>query len=63
MGKLFKFELGQRLKINVHEEVAEVHARAEWQDYGDSYLMRYKSKDGKVVTDWIHENQLSCVTQ
>lgn len=59
----FKYELGQRLKMNVLDDCAEVYARGEWLHYGHSYLMRYLSKDGKVLTEWVAEPDLSFVTQ
>lgn len=62
MEDVFKFQLGQRLKMNVLDEFGEVYARSEWQHEGRSYLMRYKSRDGKLMNDWFAEGELCCVT-
>ncbi|MDE1139551.1 hypothetical protein [Paraburkholderia tropica] len=48
----FKFNLGDVVKIGASDESGEVIARAEYAQSEDSYLLRYKSADGRAVESW-----------
>lgn len=55
----FKFDLKQQVKIEVSGEVGEVRARAEYATSENSYLVLYKSADGRAVEAWWPESTLA----
>lgn len=50
----FLYELGQRVFL-LSGENGWVIGRAEYSEAVDSYLIRYKSADGRLVEDWWSE--------
>jgi len=54
----FKFNLGDAAKIAASDETGEVVARAEYASSENSYLLRYKSADGRAVESWWGESAL-----
>lgn len=57
----FKFELGQRVKIDESGEECSVIGRAEYTTAVNNYFVRYKSADGRAVEAWWTEDALSAV--
>ncbi|MFM0243824.1 hypothetical protein [Paraburkholderia sediminicola] len=55
----FKFNLGDAAKIVASDEAGEVVARAEYASNENSYLLRYKSADGRAVESWWGESAVS----
>jgi hypothetical protein len=55
---MFKFELGQNVKITVSGEVGEVVGRADYSNSESSFFIRYKSADGRAVEEWWREQAL-----
>jgi hypothetical protein len=57
--KRFAFELDQQVKLSVSGEAGTVIGRAEYTNSRNSYLVRYKSADGRAVEVWWSEDALS----
>lgn len=57
--KEFKFPIGGTATINVSGESGEIIARAEYKSSEDTYLIRYKSGDGRAVQAWWDESALT----
>lgn len=57
----FKFNLGDAAEIAASGEVGEVVARAQYASSENSYLLRYKSADGRAVESWWGESALAVV--
>ena len=55
---MFKFELGQNVKITVSGEVGEVVGRADYSNSESGFYIRYKSADGRAVEEWWREQAL-----
>lgn len=56
--KTFKFALNATVTIQVSGEQGAVIGRAEYTTYENSYLVRYKSADGRAVEAWWNEDAL-----
>ena len=54
----FKFDLQQRVAIQVSDEVGEVVGRAEYTTAENNYFVRYRSADGRAVEQWWPESAL-----
>lgn len=54
-----KFELKQAVTIAASGEVGEVVGRAQYLHSEPSYLVRYKSADGRAVESWWSESALA----
>jgi hypothetical protein len=54
-----KFELKQTVTISASGEAGEVIARAEYTVAEASYLVRYKSAEGRAVEAWWTESALA----
>ena len=52
MNHEFAFELGQRVAVEMSGEQGGVIARAEYLNSADTYLIRYRSADGRAVEQW-----------
>lgn len=57
--KSFEFEIGSIVTIGVSGERGDVIGRAEYVYAGNSYLIRYKSADGRAVEIWWDEGALT----
>jgi len=55
---VFKFELGDRVVIAASGEAGTVIGQACYTFSETSYLLRYKSADGRAVEAWWVENAL-----
>lgn len=55
----FEFNLNQQVQITVSGETGQVIARAEYLTGTNSYLLRYRSSDGRAVEAWWNEEALS----
>lgn len=53
-----EFELGEQVQINTSGEQGEVIGRAEYLKSENSYLLRYKSADGRATEAWWSESAL-----
>lgn len=60
---MFKFELGQKVKIAISEESGHVKARGEYLDAPNCYLIHYKAADGRADDRWFNEDDLANVTE
>lgn len=58
----FKFTLGQQAQIAVSGETGQIIARAEYTTGTNSYLLRYKSADGRAVEAWWNEDAVNIST-
>ena len=54
----FKFYIGQQVKVAISGEAGEVRGRAEYTASERSYLVLYKSADGRAVETWWPESVL-----
>lgn len=52
MDKHFDFHMGQIVSLIGSGETGKVVARAEYATSEDSYLVRYKARDGRLVECW-----------
>lgn len=48
----FAFNLGDQLSLSLSGEAGVVIGRAEFANSDDSYLIRYKAGDGRLVEAW-----------
>lgn len=55
----FKHNLGDAVTIAASQEDGAVIARAEYASSENSYLIRYKSADGRAVESWWGESALA----
>jgi len=55
----FKFSLGQQARIAISGETGEITGRAEYSTTENTYFLRYKSADGRAVTQWWEESALA----
>ncbi len=55
----YKFDLGQQASIAVSGETGQIIARAEYTTGTNSYLLRYKSADGRAVEAWWNEDAIA----
>lgn len=58
MSNIYKFELGQRLKLVESGECGIVIGRAEYDFCDNQYLLRYEAGDGRQVESWWTESAL-----
>ncbi len=58
MGKSFKFENGQQIKISVSGEVGKVTGRADYLEGENRYLVQYRAADGCAKECWWTEGSL-----
>jgi hypothetical protein len=56
-----KFNLGDHVMISESGEKGSIIGRAEYQHSEASYLIRYKSADGRAVESWWNESALEIV--
>lgn len=54
----FKFNLGDKVAVEVSGETGEVLGRAEYSTAANNYFVRYKSADGRAVENWWQEDAL-----
>ena len=55
----FKFNLGDKVAVEVSGETGEVLGRAEYTTAANNYFVRYKSADGRAVETWWQEDALA----
>lgn len=53
-----KFQLNQTVVIKVSGEDGQIVGRAQYMNASPSYLVRYKSGDGRAVESWWSEDAL-----
>lgn len=63
MGDLMKFDLDQTVRIKCSSEVGEVIGRAVFTFSEPSYMLRYKSGDGRAIESWWYESALELVME
>ncbi len=61
MPEKFKFALAQQVVITVSGETGKVQGRAEYTNSENTYYVHYKSADGRAVTAWWPETDLTTV--
>ena len=54
----FKFNLGEKVTVDVSGETGEVLGRAEYTTAANNYYVRYRSADGRAVEAWWQEDAL-----
>lgn len=59
MGSIFKFSLGNTVKLALSDEQGEVIGRAEYSGAEPSYLVRYRAGDGRQVEVWQSESAIA----
>lgn len=52
MINIFKFEMGQRVKLVESDKRGVIVGRAEYSNRPPQYLIRYKAGDGRMVENW-----------
>lgn len=57
----FRFLLRQPVKLNDSGETGTVVGRAEYTNSTNSYLVRYRSADGRQVEKWWAEDALTAL--
>jgi hypothetical protein len=57
-GRMFKFELGQKVKVSISGEVGFVKGRAEYQHLQNQFFVHYKAADGRATDAWFDESEL-----
>lgn len=55
----FKFDLTDAVEITASGEAGEVIGRAEYTTSESTYLVRYRSADGRAVESWWGESALA----
>jgi hypothetical protein len=55
---MFKFELGQKVKLSLSGEEGFVTGRAQYEASENSYYVRYVNADGRQVECWWGEKAL-----
>ncbi len=55
----FKFNLGDKVAIDISDEAGEVIGRAEYLNAESSFLVRYKCGDGRGIESWWTASALS----
>ena len=55
---MFKFNLGDKVKISISGEAGEIIGRAEYSKSETDYQLRYKAADGRAVEEWWNESAL-----
>ncbi|QQN35661.1 hypothetical protein JHW33_03175 [Rahnella aceris] len=55
---MFKFELGQKVKVTISGETGFVKGRAEYEDSHNMVFIHYKAADGRAVDNWFRESEL-----
>jgi len=56
---MFKFDLGQLVKIGNYHGGAEIIARAEYLKRPNQYLVKYHNEAGLPVLDWFDEEDIA----
>ena len=56
---MFKFEVGDAVKIGNYDGAAEIVGRAEYSKRPVLYLVKYKKADGLPVEEWFDEDDLT----
>lgn len=54
----FKFNLSEKVTVEVSGETGEVLGRAEYTTSANNYFVRYRSADGRAVEAWWQEDAL-----
>lgn len=54
----FKFNLGEKVTVDVSGETGEVLGRAEYTTSANNYYVRYRAADGRAVEAWWQEDAL-----
>ncbi|WP_387467645.1 hypothetical protein [Photorhabdus sp. RM323S] len=57
--KVFKYKLGQAVKINISIEVGEIKGRAEYINHINNYWISYRASDGCATEGWFDEDEIS----
>lgn len=60
---MFKYELGQSINIKASGEQGIIEGRAEYLEESNSYFIHYCAADGRAVSKWFNERQLSIANQ
>ena len=55
---MFKFNLQERVRVACSGETGQVIGRAEYAASANSYMVRYRSADGRAVETWWQEDAL-----
>lgn len=50
--KEFKFNLQDKVRLILSEEVGTIEGRGEFTNSDNQYLVRYKAADGRLVEAW-----------
>ncbi|TXE26926.1 hypothetical protein [Serratia ureilytica] len=58
---MFKFELNQVVESRVSNEWGHVKGRAEYSTHENAYFVHYKAADGRAVSKWFDESDLTAV--
>ncbi|WP_180040760.1 hypothetical protein [Acinetobacter sp. YH12218] len=56
---MFKFDLGQKVKIGISKNYVIVTARAEYIDRPNQYLCKHYGESGLPSYDWFDESDIS----
>lgn len=59
MENIFKYEIGQSVKLALTDEAGIVTGRAQYQSQAPQYLVLYKAGDGRQVESWLSDYALS----
>ncbi|AHE69774.1 hypothetical protein M942_08555 [Enterobacter ludwigii] len=57
----FKHELGQAIQVTISGEKGNVKGRAEYASLTNQYFIHYMTADGRAVSGWFDEDELSVV--
>ncbi|KAF1367140.1 hypothetical protein [Yokenella regensburgei] len=60
---LFKYELGQVVKVSISGEEGHVKARAEYTNCCNQYLIHYQAADGRAVDAWFEEGEIQAAVR
>lgn len=55
---MFKFNLGEKVKVLISGEAGYVKGRAEYADGQKQIFIHYKAADGRAVDAWFQEDEL-----
>ena len=59
---MFKFELGQQVKVSISGEEGKVKGRGEYIDSASQYWLHIKGADGRAVNAWFYESEIEAVS-
>lgn len=55
---IFKFGLGDKVRLSLSAEPGQIIGRAEYMNSMNSYLVRYLAGDGRAVESWWQEDAI-----